>query len=64
MKTTNANVSDRKLAYVSPYDVEPAPEVHNPVVRVGMSVAEMIAWLVVMAALSLGMILLLWNVSR
>ena len=49
MKTTNVNATDRKLAYASPYDVEPAHEVHNPVV---------------MAALSIGMIVLLWSVSR
>lgn len=64
MKTTNANVSDRELAYASPYDVEPVHEAHNPVVKAGMSMVEMVAWLAVMAALSIGMILLLWNVSR
>ena len=63
MKATNVNATDRKLAYASPY-VEPAHEVHNPVVRAGMSVVEMVAWLVVMAALSIGMIVLLWSVSR
>lgn len=64
MKTTNVNATDRKLAYASPYDVEPAHEVHNPVARAGMSVVEIVAWLVVMAALSIGMIVLLWSVSR
>lgn len=64
MKTTNANISDRKLAYASPYDAEPVYEAHNPVVKAGMSVVELVAWLAVMAVLSIGMILLLWNVSR
>ena len=40
MKTTNVNATDRKLAYASPYDVEPAHEVHNPVVRAGMSASS------------------------
>lgn len=64
MKTTNANVANSKLVYASPYDVQPQPEVRNPVVRAGMSLVEMIAWLVLMAVLSIGMIALLWSVSR
>lgn len=64
MKTTNTHTAQPELAYANPYEPAPEPTVRNPVVRVGMSVAEMVVWLVVMAALAIGMIVLLWNVSR
>ena len=47
-----------------PYRIECRPEPHNPVARVGMSLVEMVFWLVVMAVLAIGMIALLWNVSK
>lgn len=49
----------------NPYDPEPEPvRSHNPLVRAGMSVTEMVVWLVIMAVLALGMIALLWNVNK
>ena len=50
----------------SPYDPEPADEQRprNRIVRAGMSVAEMVMWLVIMAALAIGMLVMLWNVSK
>lgn len=50
--------------YASPYDPPAAGGSHGPVVSAGMSLAEMIAWLVVMAALAVGMIWLLWHTTR
>ena len=77
MKTTSSKVIEKpalsaactfaagpKLAYASPYDRMPERKPKNPGVRAGMSVAETVIWLVIMAALSIGMIVLLWNVSR
>lgn len=77
MKTTSSKIIEKptlgaactfaagpKLAYASPYDRMPERKPKNPVVRAGMSVAETVIWLVIMAALSIGMIVLLWNVSR
>lgn len=77
MKTTSSKVIEKpalsaactfaagpKLAYASPYDRLPERKPKNPVARAGMSVAETVIWLVIMAALSIGMIVLLWNVSR
>ena len=50
----------------NPYDPEPADErrPRNRIVRAGMSVAEMGVWLVIMAALAIGMLMMLWNVSK
>lgn len=50
----------------NPYDPEPADErrPRNRIVRAGMSVAEMVVWLVIMAALAIGMLVMLWNVSK
>lgn len=50
----------------NPYDPEPADEQRprNRIVRAGMSVAEMVVWLVIMAALAIGMLVMLWNVSK
>ncbi|WP_143750181.1 hypothetical protein [Collinsella sp. An7] len=50
----------------NPYDPEPADEQRprNRIVRAGMSVAEMVMWLVIMAALAIGMLVMLWNVSK
>ncbi|MBM6682902.1 hypothetical protein [Collinsella intestinalis] len=50
----------------NPYDPEPADErrPRNRIVRAGMSVAEMVVWLVIMAALAIGMLAMLWNVSK
>ncbi len=42
----------------NPYDVHEEPQ------SVGMSVLEMLLWLLIMAVLSLGMIWLLWTNSR
>ena len=77
MKTTSSTMTQRpamipvcecaagpKLAYASPYDRMPERKPKNPVVRASMSVAEMVIWLVIMAVLSIGMIVMLWNVSR
>lgn len=77
MKTTSSKVIEKpalnaactfaaapKLAYASPYDRLPERKPKNPVVRAGMSVVETVIWLVIMAVLSIGMIVLLWNVSR
>ncbi len=57
-------VRTAKLAYASPYDRPAQPAPKNPVARAGMSLVEMLIWIVVMAVLSLGMIVMLWNVSR
>lgn len=72
MKTTNKQQRELRptaarttgLAYASPYDRPTQPAPTNPVVRAGMSLVEMLIWIVVMAVLSLGMIVMLWNVSR
>lgn len=50
----------------NPYDPESADErrPRNRIVRAGMSVAEMVVWLVIMAALAIGMLVMLWNVSK
>ena len=48
----------------NPYDNIREQDQRNPIVRAGMSVAEMVAWLVVMAVLAIGMIWLLWSASR
>ena len=77
MKTTSSKMIEKptlgaactfaagpKLAYASPYDRMPERKPKNPVARAGMSVAETVIWLVIMAVLSIGMIVLLWNVSR
>lgn len=73
MKTMNttASTSECKLEspstspYTNPYARESAVSGHrNPVVRAGMSVVEMVVWIVIMAALALGMIWLLWNTTR
>lgn len=50
----------------NPYDPEPADEQRprNRIVRAGMSVAETVVWLVIMAALAIGMLVMLWNVSK
>lgn len=77
MKTTSSKVIEKpalsaactfaagpKLVYASPYDRLPERKPKNPVVRAGMSVVETVIWLVIMAVLSIGMIVLLWNVSR
>ena len=67
MDTTSSNAMYLTMTKRrSPYDPEPAPRrrSHNPVVRAGMSLAELAVWLVVMAALAVGMIVLLWHVAR
>ena len=72
MKTTNKQQRELRptaarttgLAYASQYDRPTQPAPKNPVVRAGMSLVEMLIWIVVMAVLSLGMIVMLWNVSR
>ena len=64
-KTMYAQMTD-KNPYRNPYTSKPEREheSRNPLVRAGMSLVEMVAWLVVMALLAGGMIWLLWNVSR
>ncbi len=48
-----------------PYRIGPeARPSRNPLVRVGMSAAEMVFWLVVMALLAIGMIWMLIQVNR
>lgn len=73
MKTMNTTASTRECKlespstspYTNPYARESAVSGHrNPVVRAGMSVVEMVVWIVIMAALALGMIWLLWNTTR
>lgn len=53
MEATNMNPYRR-----NPYDVEDDKQ------GIGMSVLEMVVWLLVMAALSIVMIWLLWSNSR
>lgn len=50
----------------NPYEPNERPERrwHNPVARIGMSAVELVMWIVVMAALAIGMIWLLWSTSR
>lgn len=49
----------------NPYDPEPASDrPRSRIVRAGMSVVEMVVWIVIMAVLAIGMIALLWNVSK
>ena len=67
MKTTdkmNKKSRASNLAYASPYDCPASPRPKNPVVRAGMSVFETVMWLIIMAALAIGMIIMLWSVSR
>ncbi len=73
MKTMNTTAPTRECKlespstspYTNPYARENATSEHrNPVVRAGMSVVEMVVWIVIMAALALGMIWLLWNTTR
>ena len=73
MKTMNTTASTRECKlespctspYTNPYARESAVSGHhNSVVRAGMSVVEMVVWIVIMAALALGMIWLLWNTTR
>lgn len=47
----------------NPYEVA-AEGVGRGAVSTGMSAAELVAWLIAMAALALGMLWLLWHVSR
>ena len=47
-----------------PYRIECRPEPRNPVARAGMSLVEMVFWLVVMAVLAIGMIVMLIQVQR
>lgn len=65
MVTTNPSTM-YAMTKRNPYDPEPACErrPRNRIVRAGMSVAEMIMWLVIMAALAIGMLVMLWNVTR
>lgn len=64
MKTANKQSTESKFAYESPYDCPVASKPKNPVVRAGMSIVETVLWLVIMAVLSIGMIVMLWNASR
>ena len=64
MKVLQVDASKRELVHASPYDTEPVRSVGNPVAQAGLSAAEMVCWLAIMAVLSVGMILLLWNASR
>lgn len=64
MKPVNKHSIESKFAYKSPYDCPVEPKPKNPVVRAGMSIAETALWIVIMAVLSIGMIVMLWNASR
>lgn len=59
-ETMYANMTER-----NPYDQRAdGPRPRNPIVRAGMSAVEMAVWLIIMAVLAVGMIVLLWNVSK
>lgn len=69
MNITNATATTPRpatygVADRNPYAVRPAECKHGRVTRAGMSLVEMIAWLVIMAVLSLGMIWLLWKTGN
>lgn len=66
MDTRSADTMYVTMDKRNPYRPEPErrPARRNPVAKIGMSAAELVAWIVVMAALALGMIWLLWSTSR
>ncbi|AEB07684.1 hypothetical protein Corgl_1585 [Coriobacterium glomerans PW2] len=59
MPSRNLNVCES-----SPYTPRDVRARRNPVVRIGMTIAEMVIWLAVMALLSIGVIWLLCSSSR
>ncbi|WP_239462487.1 hypothetical protein [Enorma phocaeensis] len=62
--TTTPRTMPSRMEARSPYETAPAVESHGRVVKAGMSLVEMVAWLAIMAVLSLGMIWLLWKTAH
>lgn len=62
--TTTPRTMPSRMEARSPYETASAVESHGRVVKAGMSLVEMVAWLVIMAVLSLGMIWLLWKAAH
>lgn len=64
MKRTNTNAPAKQQPGANPYSSYEEHQPNNPLVRAGMSVAETVVWLVIMAVLSICMIVMLWHVSK
>lgn len=60
----NTNMDNTNTTRRNPYRMVQSAPAGGPAARLGMSLAEMISSLVLMAVLSLGMIWLLWSASR